>query len=208
DGLGVLSPRNDLDTRAFRPFDREHSGSVIGDGAAILVLEDRERAVGRGAHIYAELAGYGMGNDCVRPPASDPEGRGLARAISAALSDAAATGTDCVFSHGCATALGDTSEVRALRTALGAETARAAVTSVKPQTGHLVGGAGALNAALAALALDSGVVPATANHETPAPECDLDIVTGAARHTRPGVALALARGLEGQAVALALTQSN
>ncbi|MFE3794840.1 beta-ketoacyl-[acyl-carrier-protein] synthase family protein [Nocardia tengchongensis] len=208
DGLGVLSPRNDLDTKAFRPFDREHSGSVIGDGAAILVLEDRERAVGRGAHIYAELAGYGMGNDCVRPPASDPEGRGLARAISAALSDAGATGTDCVFSHGCATALGDTSEVRALRSALGPETARAAVTSVKPQTGHLVGGAGALNAALAALALDSGVVPATANHETPAPECDLDIVTGAARHARPGVALALARGLEGQAVALALTQSN
>lgn len=208
DGLGVLSPRNDLDARAFRPFDREHTGSVIGDGAAILVLEDRDRALGRGAHIYAELAGYGMGNDCVRPPASDPDGRGLVRAITAALSDADAAGPDCVFSHGCATALGDTSEVRALRTALGGAADRAAVTSVKPQTGHLVGGAGALNAALAALALDSGVVPATANHENPAPGCDLDIVTGAARHARPRVALALARGLEGQAVALTLTQSN
>ncbi|MEU1427504.1 beta-ketoacyl-[acyl-carrier-protein] synthase family protein [Nocardia sp. NPDC005746] len=208
DGLGVLSPRNDLDTRAFRPFDREHTGSVIGDGAAILVLEDRDRALGRGAHIYAELAGYGMGNDCVRPPASDPDGRGLVRAITAALSDADAAGPDCVFSHGCATTLGDTSEVRALRTALGGAADRAAVTSVKPQTGHLVGGAGALNAALAALALDSGVVPATANHENPAPGCDLDIVTGAARHARPRVALALARGLEGQAVALTLTQSN
>ncbi|WP_433591384.1 beta-ketoacyl-[acyl-carrier-protein] synthase family protein [Nocardia sp. CA-145437] len=208
DGLGVLSPRNDLDTKAFRPFDREHTGSVIGDGAAILVLEDRDRALGRGAHIYAELAGYGMGNDCVRPPASDPDGRGLVRAITAALSDADAAGPDCVFSHGCATALGDTSEVRALRTALGGAADRAAVTSVKPQTGHLVGGAGALNAALAALALDSGVVPATANHENPAPGCDLDIVSGAARHARPRVALALARGLEGQAVALTLTQSN
>ncbi|MGW4533718.1 beta-ketoacyl-[acyl-carrier-protein] synthase family protein [Nocardia sp. NPDC004340] len=208
DGLGVLSPRNDLDAKAFRPFDREHTGSVIGDGAAILVLEDLDRALGRGAHIYAELAGYGMGNDCVRPPASDPDGRGLVRAITAALSDADAAGPDCVFSHGCATTLGDTSEVRALRTALGGAADRAAVTSVKPQTGHLVGGAGALNAALAALALDSGVVPATANHENPAPGCDLDIVTGAARHARPRVALALARGLEGQAVALTLTQSN
>ncbi|GAB0105064.1 beta-ketoacyl-ACP synthase II [Nocardia sp. JMUB6875] len=208
DGLGVLSPRNELDVKAFRPFDREHSGSVIGDGAAILILEDRDRAVGRGAHIYAELAGYGMGNDCVRPPASAPDGRGLARAISASMSDAAVVQADCVFSHGCATALGDTSEVRALQTALGDGAARAAVTSVKPQTGHLVGGAGALNAALAALALDSGVVPATANHETPAPGCDLDIVAGAARPSRPRTALALARGLEGQAVALALTHSN
>lgn len=98
--------------------------------------------------------------------------------------------------------------MRALRTALGSDADRAAVTSVKPQTGHLVGGAGALNAALAALALDSGVVPATANHETPAPGCDLDIVSGAARRSRPRVALALARGLEGQAVALTLTATN
>lgn len=209
DGLGVLSPRNDLDAGAFRPFDRDHSGSVIGDGAAILVLEEYDRARRRGAHCYAELAGYGMGNDCVRAPASDPAGRGLARAITAALTDAdAGTPADCVLSHGCATALGDTSEVRALRTALGSDADRAAVTSVKPQTGHLVGGAGALNAALAALALDSGVVPATANHRIPAPGCDLDIVSGAARRSRPRVALALARGLEGQAVALTLTATN
>ncbi|WP_405484650.1 beta-ketoacyl-[acyl-carrier-protein] synthase family protein [Nocardia sp. NBC_00511] len=209
DGLGVLSPRNDLDAGAFRPFDKDHSGSVIGDGAAILVLEERDSALRRGAHCYAELAGYGMGNDCVRAPASDPHGRGLARAVTAALADAHAdTPADCVFTHGCATALGDISEVRALRTALGSDAGRAAVTSVKPQTGHLVGGAGALNAALAALALDSGVVPATANHETPAPGCDLDIVSGAAREANPRVALALARGLEGQAVALTLTESN
>ncbi|MFE3254576.1 beta-ketoacyl-[acyl-carrier-protein] synthase family protein [Nocardia sp. NPDC059091] len=208
DGLGVLSPRNDLGGKAFRPFDREHSGSVIGDGAAILILEERDRALRRGARCYAELAGYGMGNDCVRVPASDRDGRGLARAISTALSDAGAPAVDAVFSHGCATALGDASEVRALRTALGPEAHRAAVTSVKPQTGHLVGGAGALNAALAGLALDSGVVPATGNHETPAPGCDLDIVSGAARQANPRVALALARGLEGQAVALTLTASN
>jgi 3-oxoacyl-[acyl-carrier-protein] synthase II len=205
DALGVLSTRNELGDRACRPYDIEHSGSVFGEGAAILVLEERDRALGRGAHCYAEVTGFGAGNDCVRPPAPEPRARGLAHAITRALADAGHSAEiDYIASHGCATPKGDLSEVRALHDALGSAAKRAQVSSVKPQTGHLVGGAGALNAAVAALALDTGVVPATRNLETPAAECDLDFVPGAARNARPASALALARGLAGQAVAVAL----
>ncbi|MEW1720668.1 beta-ketoacyl-[acyl-carrier-protein] synthase family protein [Streptomyces sp. NPDC093109] len=209
DGLGVLTPRNDLAEKAFRPFDREHSGSVFGEGAALLVLEEREHALARGAHCYAEITGFGSGNDCVPPPSPDPRARGLSRAITRALADAGgAAEVDYIAAHGCATPLGDVSETRALHDALGGAARTAQISSVKPQTGHLVGGAGALNVGVAALALDSGVVPATLNLDTPADGCDLDWIPGAARESRPGSALALARGLEGQAVAVALGRAG
>lgn len=208
DGLGVLSTRNDLGPAAFRPFDRDRGGSVFGEGSALLVLEERERALARGARVYAEITGFGAGNDCVRPPASEPRARGLRRAIGAALRDAGhSTDVDYVAAHGCATRLGDVSETAALRDALGASAERAQISSVKPQTGHLVGAAGALNVAVAALSLDSGVVPATRNLEHPDPACDLDYVPGTPRESRPASALALARGLEGQAVAVALERA-
>jgi 3-oxoacyl-[acyl-carrier-protein] synthase II len=205
DGLGVLTPRNELGERAFRPFDREHSGSVFGEGAALLVLEERERALARGVRVYAEVDGFGSGTDCVRPPSTHARGRGLARAVTHALKDARREArTDVVAAHGCATVQGDASETAALKDALGGAARQAAVVSVKPQTGHLVGAAGALNVAVAALALHHGTVPATLNHDEPAPGCDLDYVAGTPRDTAPGTALALARGLEGQAVALSL----
>ncbi|MFE7133817.1 beta-ketoacyl-[acyl-carrier-protein] synthase family protein [Streptomyces sp. NPDC057638] len=207
DGLGVLTTRNDLGAEAFRPFDKDHTGSVLGEGAALLVLEELGHARRRGARVYAELTGFGAGNDCVRPPAPHPRGRGLSHAIGRALRDAGrGPGTDYVAAHGCATPRGDVSEARALRDALGHRADAAAISSVKPQTGHLVGGAGALNAAVAALALYTGVIPATPHLETPAPGCDLDWVPGAPRDARPATALALARGLEGQAAALALAR--
>ncbi|WP_446226149.1 beta-ketoacyl-[acyl-carrier-protein] synthase family protein [Nocardia sp. IBHARD005] len=209
DGLGVLSPRNDLCERAFRPFDRDHSGSVLGEGGAVLVLEEREHALRRGARCYAEVTGMGSGNDGTRLAAPHPRGRGLARAIGRALTDAAGQGApDYIAAHGCATPKGDISEARALHDALGDDAYRAQISSVKPQTGHLVGGAGALNVAVAALALDTGVVPATPNLETPAAGCDLDWIPGSARESRPGTALALARGLHGQAVAVALRKAS
>ncbi|EIV94864.1 beta-ketoacyl synthase [Frankia sp. QA3] len=205
DGLGVLTTRDDLGAEAFRPYDREHSGSVFGEGAALVVLEERERALARGARCYAEVTGFGAGNDCVRPPGTDARGRGLSRAIGHALRDAGRSrDVDYIAAHGCATPLGDVSETRALHDALGPSAGTAQVSSVKPQTGHLVGAAGALNVAVAALALDTGVIPATRNLRTPADECDLDWVPGAPREARPGTALALARGLEGQSVAVAL----
>ncbi|MFK3731821.1 beta-ketoacyl-[acyl-carrier-protein] synthase family protein [Streptomyces sp. NPDC088090] len=205
DSLGVLTDRNDLGAEACRPFDRDHSGSVFGEGAAILVLEERERALARGARVYAEIDGFGAGMDCVRPPGTHPRARGLARAIRHAVRDAGRpAATDYVAAHGCATPQGDRSEALALRDALTADAAGAQISSVKPQTGHLVGAAGALNAAVAALALHSGTVPATLNHHKPAPGCDLDWVPGAPRASAPRTALALARGLEGQAAALSL----
>ncbi|MDO0937275.1 beta-ketoacyl-[acyl-carrier-protein] synthase family protein [Streptomyces sp. DG2A-72] len=205
DGLGVLTTRNELGQEAFRPYDRDRSGSVFGEGAALLVLEEREHALARGAQVYAEVTGFGAGNDCVRPPSPEPRARGLARAIGNALRDAGGSpDIDYIAAHGCATPLGDASETAALHDVLGPAAKAAQISSVKPQTGHLVGGAGALNVAVAALALHSGVVPATRNLENPDPACDLDYVPGTPRESRPTSALALARGLEGQAVAVAL----
>lgn len=209
DGLGVLSRRNDLGQQAFRPYDKDHSGSVFGEGAALLVLEDRDSALARGAHCYAEITGFGGGNDAVRAPSPGPRAKGLTRAIGYALRDAGGPAqVDYIAAHGCATTLGDISETRSLHDALGTSAKSAQISSVKPQTGHLVGGAGALNVAVAALALDTGIVPATVNLDTPADECDLDYVPGAARDARPTTALALARGLEGQAAAVALGKAG
>ncbi|WP_407841989.1 beta-ketoacyl synthase (plasmid) [Streptomyces sp. DSM 116496] len=210
DGLGVLSTRTDLGQEAFRPFDRDRSGSVFGEGAALLVLEEREHALARGAHCYAEVTGYGAGNDCVRPPSPQARARGLSRAIVRALDDAGGVFHDggYIAAHGCATVQGDASETLALHDALGTAAKAAQISSIKPQTGHLVGGAGALNAAVTALALNSGVVPATQNLRNQADECDLDYVPLTPRETRPDSALALARGLEGQAVAIAMGRTS
>lgn len=210
DGLGVLSTRPELGQEAFRPFDRDRSGSVFGEGAALLVLEEREHALARGAHCYAEVTGFGAGNDCVRPPSPQARARGLSRAITRALEDSGAPFHDgsYIAAHGCATRQGDASETIALHDALGTSAKAAQISSVKPQTGHLVGGAGALNAAIAALTLNSGVVPATQNLHNPAEECDLDFVPLTARETNPDNALALARGLEGQAVAVAMGRAS
>jgi len=153
--------------------------------------------------------GFGGGNDCIRPPSPGRRAKGLSVAITRALDDAGRNSdVDYVAAHGCATPLGDVSEARALHDALGGFAKTAQISSVKPQTGHLVGGAGALNVAVAALALETGVVPGTANLDTPAAECDLDWIPGAARESRPASALALARGLEGQAVAVALGRAG
>ncbi|WP_306357733.1 MULTISPECIES: beta-ketoacyl synthase [unclassified Nocardia] len=210
DGVGVLSTDNDRGAAAFRPFDRQRSGSILGEGAAVLVLEERGAARARGARVYAELTGFGAGNECHRPPAPHPSGRGLARAVTHALRDGRAAPTDIsyVAAHGCATRDGDTSETRALHTALGAHARATAVSSIKPQTGHLVGGAGAVNAAVAALALYHGVIPGTAHLDDPDPDCDLDYVPDGPRERQLTGALALARGFEGQAVALALSTAR
>jgi 3-oxoacyl-[acyl-carrier-protein] synthase II len=205
DAFDVLTERNELGAAACRPYDKDHSGTVFGEGAAFLVLEDYEAATGRGARIYAELTGYGHAYDNYKLLTPHPEGRGLVGAIRAALRDAgsAPEAVAYVASHGCGTPLGDTSEARALRTAFGPAAVPPA-SSVKPATGHLVAAAGALNAAVAALATYHQVVPPTLNFRTPAPDCDLDWVPGEARPVQIGEALAVARGLEGQNVALAM----
>uniref|UniRef100_A0AAU2W2J4 Beta-ketoacyl-[acyl-carrier-protein] synthase family protein n=1 Tax=Streptomyces sp. NBC_00008 TaxID=2903610 RepID=A0AAU2W2J4_9ACTN len=208
DRLGILTTRNDLGPEAYRPYDQDRSGGLPGEGAALLVLEEKQAALRRGARIYAELTGYGAGNDARTPPAVDPEGRGLARAVRRSLEDARLDAGDLgyIASDGSGTRSGDVSEAIALRTALGAAAPTVPVSTPKPQTGHLVGGGGALNAAVAALALHHGAVPATLNLDSPDPACALAHVRGAARETRPSHAMALARGIEGQAVALTLSR--
>ncbi|MDQ3163063.1 MAG: beta-ketoacyl-[acyl-carrier-protein] synthase family protein, partial [Actinomycetota bacterium] len=164
-----------------------------------------EAARKRGATPYAEITGFGSAYDTYRLITPDPEGRSLSRAIEAALNEAGTEPAEIAYvaAHGSGTRLGDASEAQALERVFG-RNGRVAASSVKPATGHLLGGAGALNAAVAVLAIARGTIPATLNLQSPDPACRLDWVPGEARETEVGQALALARGLEGQNVALAM----
>jgi 3-oxoacyl-[acyl-carrier-protein] synthase II len=208
DSLGVLVTDNDAGAGAFRPYDRQRSGSILGEGAALVVLEERDAALARGAPCYAEVACFGAGHDCHRPPTPHPDGRGLARAIRRALGDGGVSAHDLsyVAAHGSATRTGDVSETRALYQAFGSAAKTIPVSSIKPQTGHLVGAAGALNVTVVALAMQHGAVPATLHLDDPDPECDLNHVPHQPRKAHLTHALALARGFEGQAVALLLAR--
>jgi 3-oxoacyl-[acyl-carrier-protein] synthase II len=207
DSVGLTTPSNELAAGACRPYDRERDGTVMGEGGAFVVLEELESAVARGARIYAELSGSGAATDVERLLTPEPEGRALAHAIGVALRAAgeSAQTIDYVAGHGSGTRLGDASEAQALRSVFGAAGDAPKVSSVKPATGHLGAGAGALNLAVAALAVHHGRVPATLNLSNPDPAFEgIDWVAGAARETPVRGALALARGLEGQNVALAV----
>ncbi|MEV3991423.1 beta-ketoacyl-[acyl-carrier-protein] synthase family protein [Streptomyces sp. NPDC049837] len=206
DGLGVLTTDNDRGAGAFRPYDRERGGSVLGEGAAFLVLEEWESARRRGARVYAEIRGAGTTQD---PDLVSPseDGGPLAAAVRRALREAsvAADEVDYVATHGCATRLGDLTEARALTSVFGRESGVVA-SSVKPATGHLVAGAGALNAAVCAMAIDGSAVPPTLHLERTDPGCaGIDWVPRQARELRVRTSVALARGLEGQQVALVLS---
>jgi 3-oxoacyl-[acyl-carrier-protein] synthase II len=203
--LGILTDENELGERAVRPFDRDRNGTVLGEGSAFLVLETYEAATARGARIYAEVTGLGSGYDAYKLLEPEPEGRGLQRAIEAALREAGSgpDEVDYVVADGSGTRKGDASEARALQAVFGTRNGTVA-SGVKAATGHLMGGAGALNAAVAALALCHGIVPPTLNLENLDPNCAFNWVAGEARDARPQQAIALARGLEGQNVALAM----
>jgi nodulation protein E len=170
-----------LSSDTCRPFSKTRSGLVLGEGAAMLVLETRERAQARGAPIYAEILGFGMGADAVDITAIDPEG--AARAIRAALMSAKVNPEDIdyVNAHGTGTDLNDRVETLALRKAFGASADRLAISSSKAVLGHSLGAAGALELAATALALHKQTIPPTANYEEPDPECDLDFVPNVAR---------------------------
>ncbi len=170
-----------LSSDTCRPFSKTRSGLVLGEGAAMLVLETRERAQARGAPIYAEILGFGMGADAVDITAIDPDGR--SPRIRAALRDAKTNPEDIdyVNAHGTGTDLNDRIETLALRKAFGASADRLAISSSKAVLGHSLGAAGALELAATALALHKQTIPPTANYEEPDPECDLDVVPNVAR---------------------------
>ena len=210
--MRALSRRNNDPARASRPFDADRDGFVMGEGAAVIVLEELDHARSRGATIYAELAGYGVSSDAYHMTEPDPHGAGQARAIRLALEDAdlATTDVDYINAHASSTGLGDATETAAIKLALGDERARSVpVSSIKGATGHCLGAAGALEAAVTALALREQVLPPTINYDTSDPACDLDYIPENARHgQRVEVALSNSFGFGGHNAVLALTRWN
>jgi len=181
--MRALSTRNDEPLRASRPWDKDRDGFVVGEGAGILVLEELEFARARGAHILAELAGYGMSADAFHVTAPPDDGDGAYRVMRNALRDAGIQPqqVDYINAHGTSTEVGDRAETQAIKKAFGDHAHKVAVSSTKSMTGHLLGGAGGLEAGLTVLAIRDQVAPPTVNHECPDPLCDLDYVPNTAR---------------------------
>jgi 3-oxoacyl-[acyl-carrier-protein] synthase II len=200
EALGVTA------THEYCPYDKNRSGCVIGEGAAFLILEEYESALKQNKRIYAELTGFGSAYDAYRLISPHPEGRGLALAIQSALREAGTSpaSIDYIVSHGSGTQSGDSSETAALRTVFGHRAKMPVGSSVKPATGHTVAAAGALNAAVAALAIHHQIMPPTLNLHELDPDCALDWIPLQARTAQVQETIALARGLEGQNVALSL----
>ena len=198
--LRALSTRNTEPARASRPFDRDRDGFVLGEGAAILVLERERHAAARGARVRGRLLGAGTSCDAAHLVAPDPSGKWSAEAMRKALRSAGAEPADVefVYAHATATPNGDTAEWRALQTAFGGALADISVTAVKSAIGHLIGAAGPVAAALAVMSLETGLVPPTQNLDNPDPEIELDLVRDAPRAlSRGGLALVNSSGFGG-----------
>lgn len=204
--MGALSKRNDDPQAASRPFDRGRDGFVFGEGAGVLVLERAEHAEQRGATPIAKLSGYGATADAFHVTQPDPEGAGAIEAMRTAMRDAgvAPGEVDYINAHGTSTPYNDRIETKAIKEALGNEAKRVAVTSTKSQTGHLLGAAGAVEAAATALVLQRKVIPATINLEQPDPECDLDYVIDGPRDEQPRIGISNSFGFGGQNACLVL----
>jgi 3-oxoacyl-[acyl-carrier-protein] synthase II len=205
--MRALSRRNDDPSRASRPFDAERDGFVMGEGAAVLVLEELEHALARNAKVYAELAGYGVTSDAHHMTEPDPAGAGSARAIRLALADANIDpeNVDYVNAHASSTPLGDASETAALKLALGEEKARATpISSLKGATGHCLGAAGAIEMCAAVLTVQRDLIPPTINYESPDALCDLDYVPNVAREATVDVAISNSFGFGGHNAVIAL----
>jgi len=197
--MKALSTRNDEPEKASRPFDARRDGFVIAEGCGILILEELESARKRGAKIYAELLGYGCNADAYHMTAPSPEGEGAAKCMELALQDAGLTPqeVDYINAHGTSTPLNDAAETRAIKKVFGEYAYKLMVSSTKSMTGHLLGGAGGLEAVITVLALKEGMVPPTINYEEPDPECDLDYVPNQARRADLKIALSNAFGFGG-----------
>lgn len=196
----ALSTRNDDPEGACRPFDLHRDGFVFAEGAGVLVLERAERAVERGAHIYAELVGSGISVDAYHITAPDPTGYGASQAMHKALKNAALTpeDVDYICAHGTGTPLNDSSETKSIKLVFGEHAYKVPVSSPKSMVGHLLGAAGAISAITAVMAIHDGTIPATINLDTPDPECDLDYVAHTARREPVRVAMANGFGFGGQ----------
>jgi 3-oxoacyl-[acyl-carrier-protein] synthase II len=205
----ALSRRNDAPTQASRPFDRDRDGFVLGEGAGVLVLEERETALRRGARVYAELVGYAMTSDAYHITAPPDDGEGAVRCMELALRDGdiAKTEVEYINAHGTST-FADKIETHAIKKVFGDRAYHIPVSSTKSMTGHLLGAAGGIEAVFSVLAVHRGTIPPTINQQTPDPDCDLDYVPAQARSASVGVALSNSFGFGGVNACLVFKRSD
>lgn len=197
--MKALSKRNEEPERASRPFDRDRDGFIIAEGAGMLILEELEHAKARGAKIYAEVIGYGLSGDGFHMAAPPENGEGAVRCMQMALGDAGIkpNEVDYINAHGTSTPLNDVVETRAIKTVFGEHAYKLAISSTKSMTGHMLGGAGGIEAVFTALTLNQGIIPPTANLDNPDSECDLDYVPKTARKTPVRIAMSNSFGFGG-----------
>jgi 3-oxoacyl-[acyl-carrier-protein] synthase II len=202
DRIRAISRRNDEPEKASRPFDKNRDGFVLGEGGAIVILEELESAMKRGAKIYAEIVGYGSNIDGFH--ITEPDWENQARCIRLALRDAGVSPSevDYINAHGTSTVLNDLAETKAIKAALGEHSKKVPVSSIKSMTGHLLAAAGAVEAISTVLTMRDGIIPPTINYETPDPECDLDYVPNVARKAEVNIAISNSFGFGGANAAL------
>ncbi|MEJ2749079.1 MAG: beta-ketoacyl-ACP synthase II [Anaerolineae bacterium] len=206
--MGALSTRNDDPQRASRPFDQDRDGFVTSEGAAVLIIEERERALARGAHIYGEVLGYGTSADAYHISMPAENGEGAVLAMQMALNDAglAPTDIDYINAHGTSTELNDKGETAAIKTVLGEHAYNVPVSSTKSMHGHLLGAAGVLEALICLKSMEHGLLPPTINYETPDPRCDLDYVPNTARPAAINTIMSNGFGLGGHIATIILAK--
>jgi 3-oxoacyl-[acyl-carrier-protein] synthase II len=208
--MRALADNNDNPTKALKPFDLNRDGFIAGEGACGMILEEYEQATARGATIYCEVIGYGASNDAYDMISLHESGRGLKRAVNAAIRKAGIEPAeiDYINPHGSATPLNDRVETLVFKEVMGEAAYDAAISSVKPITGHCMGASGSVEALACVMAIRDQVVPPTINYETPDPECDLDYVPNEARKQRVRVAMTTSVGLGGHNSAVIFREAN
>jgi len=197
--MRALSTRNHEPEKASRPFDLDRDGFVMGEGSGILILEELNQALDRGATIYAEVGGYGLSGDAYHITAPEPDGGGAISCMTMALEDAGLKPEDIDYinAHGTSTKLNDISENKAIKNVFGEHAHKLAISSTKSMTGHLLGAAGGVETIFTVLTIKNEIIPPTINYETPDPECDLDYVPNVAREAKVRAAMTNSFGFGG-----------